>query len=171
MLCADWLFFNVICRLGWVRIFAVCHGSRMSIQILFIHVATISVIQKKRLHSLVTWIYGIIFYMSIYLLTYLLFCAFSALTLLVGCQEEHLACKNWLLRCWCGYLSGARCILFAYGPADVIAIWKPHHPASFKSRLVVPFWYRLMQVVLEKRPLMGVVVVVVVVLISFIVKL
>jgi len=37
----------------------------------------------------------------------------------------------------------------------------PLHPntpsslASFKSRLVLPFWYRLTQVVLEKRPLDG----------------
>ena len=37
----------------------------------------------------------------------------------------------------------------------------PLHPktlsplASFKSRLVLPFWYRLTQVVLEKRPLNG----------------
>ena len=28
--------------------------------------------------------------------------------------------------------------------------------ASFKSRLVLPFWYRLTHVVLEKRLLMGV---------------
>jgi len=27
--------------------------------------------------------------------------------------------------------------------------------ASFKSRLVLPFWYRLTQVVLEKEPLNG----------------
>ena len=33
--------------------------------------------------------------------------------------------------------------------------------ASFKSRLVLPFWYRLTQVVLEKRPLNGCSVVVV----------
>jgi len=26
------------------------------------------------------------------------------------------------MRCWCGYLSGARCRLFAYGLADVTAI-------------------------------------------------
>jgi len=45
----------------------------------------------------------------------------------------------------------------------------PLHPktpsslVSFKSRLVLPFWYRLTQVVLEKSPLKGVVVVVVVV--------
>ena len=37
----------------------------------------------------------------------------------------------------------------------------PLHPktpsslASFKSRLVLPFWYRLTQVVLENRPLNG----------------
>jgi len=31
----------------------------------------------------------------------------------------------------------------------------PSSLASFKSRLVLPFWYRLTQVVLEKRPLNG----------------
>ena len=41
----------------------------------------------------------------------------------------------------------------------------PLHPktssslASFKSRLVLPFWYRLTRVVLEKRPLNGCIVV------------
>ena len=48
-------------------------------------------------------------------------CAFSTLTLLVGRQEEHLACKNWVMRCCCGYLSGARCRLFEYSPADATA--------------------------------------------------
>ena len=46
--------------------------------------------------------------------------AFCALTLLVERQEEHRAC-------WCGYLSGARCRLFAYGPADATASPKPHN--------------------------------------------
>ena len=46
--------------------------------------------------------------------------AFSALTLLVGRQEGHPACKNWVVRCSRGYLSGARCRL-AYGPADATA--------------------------------------------------
>ena len=50
---------------------------------------------------------------------------------------------------------GADC-LHKYGPA---ASMLPLHPktspslASFKSRLVVPFWYWLTQVVLEKRAL------------------
>jgi len=34
---------------------------------------------------------------------------FSALTLLVGREEEHAACKNCVVRCWRVYLSGARC--------------------------------------------------------------
>ena len=38
---------------------------------------------------------------------------------LVGRQEGHPACKNWVVRCWHGYLSGARCRL-AYGPDDAI---------------------------------------------------
>ena len=46
--------------------------------------------------------------------------AFSALTLLVGRQEGHPACKNRLVGCWRGYLSGARCRL-AYSPADATA--------------------------------------------------
>ena len=45
---------------------------------------------------------------------------FSALTLLVGQQEGHRACKKRVVGYWHGYLSGARCRL-AYGPADAIA--------------------------------------------------
>jgi len=57
---------------------------------------------------------------------------------------------------WRGYLSEAKCRLYAYGPADANGIRKPPPSlASFKSRLVLPFWYRLTQVVLEKRPLNG----------------
>ena len=49
----------------------------------------------------------------------------------------------------------------------------PLHPktplsfASFKYRLALPFWYRLAQVVLEKRPLNGCSVVVAVLLFHF----
>ena len=47
--------------------------------------------------------------------------SFSALTLLVGWQEGHPACKKtWAVWCWRGYLSGMRCRL-AYRPADAIA--------------------------------------------------
>jgi len=51
------------------------------------------------------------------------------LTLLVGHHEEHPACKNWVFGCWCGYLSGVSCRLFAYGPADATASLHPktHH--------------------------------------------
>ena len=46
--------------------------------------------------------------------------------------------------------------MFSYDPADATAIRKPQSSlASFKSRLVLPFWYWLTQVVLEKRPLNG----------------
>ena len=37
----------------------------------------------------------------------------------------------------------------------------PSSLASFKSRLVLPFWYRLTRVVLEKKPLDGCSIVVV----------
>ena len=56
--------------------------------------------------------------------------------------------KNWVVGCWHGYLSGARCRL-AYVSADATAT------ASVKSRLVLPFWYRLTRLVPEKGPLNG----------------
>ena len=79
-------------------------------------------------------------------------CAFSALTLLVGRQEGHPACKKqsggvlaWL-SVWsevqtCIWHSGCHCHSLSIAPV--------------KSRLVLPFWYRLTQAVLEKRPLNG----------------
>ena len=48
------------------------------------------------------------------------FFAFSALALLVGRQEGHLACKKLSCGVLHGYLSGARCRL-VYGPADATA--------------------------------------------------
>ena len=60
--------------------------------------------------------------------------AFSALTLLVGRQEGHPACKNWVVRYWRSYLSGARCKWFAYGPADAAATLSSLAPV--KSRMV-----------------------------------
>ena len=39
------------------------------------------------------------------------------------------------MRCWCGYLSGARCRWSACGPADVV-MPLPSSIASYKSRLV-----------------------------------
>jgi len=46
----------------------------------------------------------------------------SALTLLVGQQEGHPACKNWVVECWHGICldSGVRC-RFAYRLADATA--------------------------------------------------
>ena len=76
---------------------------------------------------------------------------FSAFTLLVGHQEEHLACKYWVMRCWHGYLSGARCKWFACDPANATAT--PSSLAS--SRLVWHLWCQLTEVVAEKRPLNG----------------
>jgi len=55
--------------------------------------------------------------------------AFSALTRLVGRQEEHPACKKLSdeVTVWRGCQPGARCRLFAYGPADATASQNPHH--------------------------------------------
>ena len=41
-------------------------------------------------------------------------------------RERESDLLYWVMRCCCGYLSGARCRLFAYGPADATASRKPH---------------------------------------------
>ena len=75
-------------------------------------------------------------------------------TSVTGVQQStrHSSGTRVTRRC-CGYLSEARCRLFAYGPADATASRKPPPLVTFKYRLVLLFWYRLTQVVLEKRPL------------------
>jgi len=40
-------------------------------------------------------------------------------------SEEHPACKNCVMWCWRGYVSGMRCKWFAYGPADATATVPP----------------------------------------------
>jgi len=73
--------------------------------------------------------------------------AFGALTLLVEWQEGHPACKK-LFRVM-GYLawfSDWRCCGCHCHSLSL---------ASVKSRLVLPFWYRLTWVVLDKGPLNG----------------
>ena len=73
---------------------------------------------------------------------------FSALTLLVGQQEGHQACKKleWWLSVWSEVQACTR-------PS-----WCHCHSlslASVKSRLVSPFWYRFTWVVSDKGPLNG----------------
>jgi len=50
------------------------------------------------------------------------------LTLLVGRQEGHPACKKYgIMRCWRGYLSGARCNWFAILHMVQLMPLPPHH--------------------------------------------
>ena len=81
--------------------------------------------------------------------------AFSALTLLVGHQEEHPVCKKLVMRCWHGYLSGARCKM------QMICIWSSWcdcHPIVYsciKIQLGLTFLLLAYQYCREKRPLNG----------------
>ena len=90
--------------------------------------------------------------------------AFSALTLLVGRQEGHPACKK---------LSGGVLAWLSVWSEVQTCIWPSWchcHSLSLapvKSRLVLPFWYQLTRVVLDKGPLNGCVCVVNVVVLSF----
>ena len=78
--------------------------------------------------------------------------AFSALSLLVGRQEGHPACKK---------LSGGVLTWLSVWSKVQTCIWPSWchcHSlslASVQSRLVLPFWYRLTWVVPEKGPLNG----------------
>jgi len=62
--------------------------------------------------------------------------------------------KNWVMRCWHGYLSGARCRWVVYGPADATAT--PSSLASLKSRMVLCFWCRLIKLSWKRGCEMGV---------------
>jgi len=59
--------------------------------------------------------------------------------------------KNWVVGCWHGcYLSGSEvqtCTWPSWCHCHSLSL------ASVKSRLVLPFWYRLTQVALDKGPL------------------
>ena len=78
--------------------------------------------------------------------------ACTALTLLVGWQEGHPACKKlsgWVLA-WLSVWSEVQTCIWPR--------WCHCHPlslASVKSRFVLPFWYRLTWVVPDKGPLNG----------------
>jgi len=39
----------------------------------------------------------------------------------LGCRKGMRAVNNWVVGCWCGYLSRARCRSCRYGPADATA--------------------------------------------------
>ena len=105
-------------------------------------------VYKPVVHKIARF-YFLLFFVLFFLI---IFVAFSALTLLVGRQEGHPACKKqsggvlaWL-SVWnevqtCIWPSWCHCHSLSLSPV--------------KSRLVFPFWYRLTQVVLEKRPLNG----------------
>ena len=76
--------------------------------------------------------------------------AFTALTLLVGWQEGHPACKK---------QSGGVLVWLSVWSKVQTCIWPSWchchslSPASVKSRLVLPFWYQLTWVVPEIGPL------------------
>ena len=78
--------------------------------------------------------------------------AFSALTLLVGQQEGHPACKKLSggVLAWLSVWSEVQtCMWPSWCHCHSLSL------ASVKSTLVLPFWYRLTWVVPEKGPLNG----------------
>jgi len=76
--------------------------------------------------------------------------AFSALTLLIGWQEGHPACKK--TKWW-----GAGVVICLEQGTDLHTAQLMPLPLTAscfsKIQMVFPFWYRLTQVVPERRPL------------------
>jgi len=52
--------------------------------------------------------------------------------------------NNWVIKCWHGYLFGARFRLFVYGPTDATAVSKLHH--------LLPHWLYLSGTGLSRCP-------------------
>jgi len=80
--------------------------------------------------------------------------AFSALTLLVWWQEGHTACNKtewWVAGMVICLERGADLHMAQMIPLPLTVFSFP----SVKSRLVLPFWYRLTRVVPDKGPLNG----------------
>jgi len=47
----------------------------------------------------------------------------------LGGRKSIRPVKDWVMRCWRGYLSRVRCKWFAYGPADpIVSCWYHSHP-------------------------------------------
>jgi len=65
----------------------------------------------------------------------------------LGSRKGIRPVKTWVVGCWHGYLSGARCICI--WPNDAAFI---HYciSRSSKSQLILPFWYWLTSVILDK---------------------
>jgi len=77
-------------------------------------------------------------------------CAFSALMLFVEQLKGYLACKKLsgeVLAWLSGWSEVQTCIWSSWCHSHSLSV------ASVKSRLVLPFWYWLTRVVLDKRPL------------------
>ena len=89
---------------------------------------------------------------SLWFLVILIFLSFSALMLLVGHQEGHLACKKLSggVLAWLSVWSEVQtCIRPSWCHCHSLSL------ASVKCRLALPFWYRLTQVIPDKGPLNG----------------
>ena len=112
---------------------------------------------KWRHYSLNKWLTNSLF--DSFISLFIDWLAFSALTLLVGHREERSACKK--LWWGVGVVICAHCLHMVQLMPLHSTI--PSPLVSLKSRLVLPFWYWLTQVVLEKRLINGCSVVVVVI--------
>jgi len=113
----------LVCHLSTQLIWSAMNGADESAHF-FWNVATASIFSRR------LFVFGaIINYFVIYLLVYLLFnrclqCLLPSVLwrCLLSDTKGIRPVKNWVVGC-CrrGYLSGARCRLFAYGPADATA--------------------------------------------------
>jgi len=148
-----WCFSSVVYRLTrrvCLVLFICCRLGQTSWKVKYIY---ITLLPLKKLTLIILGIDSMHSrYSVIYYIFYMYFFAFSALTLLVGRQEGHPACKK---------LSGGVLASLSVCSEVQTCIWPSWchcHSlslASVKSRLVLPFRYQLTRVVSDRGPLNG----------------
>ena len=82
------------------------------------------------------WCYSFYSRLLLFVIFTLTVSAFSDLTLLVGRQEGHRACKNWVVRYWRGYLSGVEWGVNDLQMVHLMPLLPPSSLAPVKSRMV-----------------------------------
>ena len=72
-------------------------------------------------------------------------CNYSLWSVLCENKWQISQCYHtWMMMCWCVFLSGAMCRLFAYSPADASAILQPRHLLlHLNPDWFTPFWFLL----------------------------
>ena len=150
----DWLCISCLWECGFVNVLqlmTVCHWLRVRLTLWQVLILAACRTSWPGMQCMFSSLYSILIAYIMFLHQFVHLCsAFSASTLLVGQQEGHPACKKseWWVLAWLSVRSEVQtCTWPSWCHCHSLSL------ASVKSRLVLPFWYRLTRVVLENGPL------------------